>query len=341
MKLTPSKEELKLKKLIEESNKILVTGHQRIDPDAICGVLAVTKIINQLFPEKTVNPILQESHYKWPINSEKVFPGIKSVKNIPDETIDLDKYDLVIVCDADRLDRCITNMKGSSKIAVIDHHEIHPKEGRDIFINEKRSSCSEQVYVSFKRMFDGGFKVGKDIATLIYFGITADTGRFLYKSVNSETFEVVSEIFDISNANPQQVEKNSLRISRNSLNALSEALKNMRCEKNYCYSYIEKDFTEQNNITSEEVTSGGKDYFLSQLIVNTKDIDWGFVVIPTPEQNIWRVSFRAFRDTEDVERFARALGGGGHITASAANVDSNTAKEAVEVVLDTIESNPS
>ena len=341
MKLTPSKEELKLKKLIEESEKILVTGHIRIDPDAVCSILITTDILRQIYTEKIINPIIQESYYKWPINTEEIFPGINTINNLPGEVIDLEKYDLVIVCDAGSIERCLPKWKGDTEIAIIDHHEIIPNSKQDVLINEKRSSNSEQLYITFRKIFDGSFSINKDLASLIYFGITADNGRFLYENVNSETFEVVAEIFDIAEVNPQIVEKNTLRLSINSLKALGEALNNMQCKKNFCYSYFTKDFVKKNGLTVEELTSGGKDHFLSNIVINTKDIDWGFVTYPTSEKDIWKVSFRAFRNTENVEPYARALGGGGHIRSASATVDAKSAKEAVKIVLDTIAQNPS
>jgi phosphoesterase RecJ-like protein len=341
MKLTPSKEETKLKKLIEESEKILVTSHIRIDPDAVCSILITTDILEQLYPEKSIFPIIQESYYKWPINTEKIFPGIGTIENIPNEMVDLNDYDLVIVCDAGEIERCLPKRKGKTKVVIIDHHEIIPNSKQDVLINEKRSSNTEQLYITFKRIFNGNFSVNKDLATLIYFGIITDNGRFLYENVNSETFEVVAEIFDIAEVNPQLMEKNILRLNINSLKALREALNNMKCKKNFCYSYFTKGFVKKTHLTVEELTSGGKDHFLSNIVVNTKDVDWGFVVYPTSNNDVWKVSFRAFRDTENIEPYARALGGGGHIRAASSTITAKSAKEAVKIVLDTISQNPS
>ncbi len=341
MKLTPSKEEKKLKRLIEDSDKILVTAHIRIDPDAVCSILITKDIINQVYPEKSVDPIIQESYFKWPINTEEIFPGINAIKNLPNQTIDLEKYDLVIVCDSGSIERCLPKRKGETKIAIIDHHEINSDLRQDVLVNEKRSSNSEQLYITFKKIFKGKFSVDKNIASLIYFGITADNRRFLYENVNSETFKVVAEIFDTAEVNPQIVEKNTLRLSLSSLKALGEALNNMKCKENYCYSYFTRDFVKKNGLTVEELTSGGKDHFLSQLVINTKDVDWGFVTYPISEKDMWKVSFRAFRNTQNVEPYARALGGGGHVRAASSTVEAKSAKEAVKTVLAVISQNPS
>jgi phosphoesterase RecJ-like protein len=324
MKLTPSKEEKKLKKLLDESQKILVTGHQRIDPDAVCSILVTIDILKQIYPEKDIDPIIQETNYNWPINTEEVFPGIGKIKNLPNEEIDLDQYDLVLVEDANRIGRCLSKTKGKSKITVIDHHDSKLREKPDIFINEGRSSNVEQLYITFKRIFNGNFKISKDTASLIYFGITADNGRFLYDKVSSDTFQVVADIYDIADVNPQKLEKNVLRLTRKSLISLKEVMENMKCDGNYCYSYITKEFIDKHNLTNSDVTSGGKDYFLSNIIVNTQGLDWGFMVYPIPGENRCRVSFRSFRNTEDVQKYARQLGGGGHINASAASINAKS-----------------
>lgn len=337
MNLKPSKEELKLKKLVENSQKVLITGHRGIDPDAVCSILILTDILKQIYPDKEVFPIIQEIRYEWPINTDELFPGISTIDNRGKDQIDLDNYDLAIACDSSSLERCLPNTKGKTTIAIIDHHNSPPDGSESAFVNEQRSSNSEQIYITARRLWGDKFEISKNTARLIYLGIVMDNGRFLFDKINSDTFAVVSDIYDIAKVNMQKIDKDFSIMTKRTTISLTEALNNRKSEGRMCYSSFSKEFIKDNNLKTEEVTAGGKDYFLSNIIVGNKDYDWGFVVYPSIKEDKWRVSFRSFINTEDVEQYAKALGGGGHKVASAAYLDDiDNEKDGVQKVLDTI-----
>lgn len=341
MKLTPSKEELKLKKLIEESSKILLITHIRIDEDAICSTLLTYYFLHKYYPDKEISIIIQETQDYWPRFTELDLKDYEKIDNIPSsQKVDLTKYNLVILNDVDEIKRCLSNYEGKTKVAIVDHHDSLAPESFEVKVNELRSSATEQVFITYKRILGNKFKVDKYISQYVHIGIFADTGRFLYSKTTSDTYEIMAEIKKVNTTNSEDLWKKIMNMDPKAVKTLGEAINNMKIVDNLCYSYISDEYKKNNNLTIDQVRSGISDNFLSSIARYIHGVDWAFVVFPIGE-NAWKIGFRSIGGKVDVEKYARALKGGGHRSAASTIISANTVDEALKIVLDTIASNPS
>jgi phosphoesterase RecJ-like protein len=330
-----------LKKLIEESEKVLITTHAIPDTDAKVSTAIVYHTLKNYFKKKDLD-LLWQGKDKYPdieLNlgeSEEV-----SVRTRRDDQVDLSNYDLIILTDVDELRRALENTTGERKnysIVVIDHHQpsVAGESEADLFINNQLSSASEQLYHTFKEIFGDEWAGDEYIARLIQYAIVDDTGRFMYDSVKPSTYEVMAELIRVVKVDLEEFSHNMNRMTFNSYKVLQQALENFRVVDNYGYSWITKDFIIENNLTSEDYQAGAV-MFLNDYMRRLEGIDWGFIVKESfAGTGEWGVSFRSIRGAKEVNKIAEKLGGGGHHWAASARLKAEDKDDAIQQVLSAV-----
>ena len=143
------KTERLLKKEILKAKRILLLTHKGPDVDAFCSMLLSYKILKNIFPHKDIMMKVRQ----YPNNR---FPLMKTLQLVgKDEGIVPGGEDLIIVTDSSEWRMCIEDqdsIQNSNALTFfIDHHKTEMKEL--LVINEARSSATEQVYVTLKRIF--------------------------------------------------------------------------------------------------------------------------------------------------------------------------------------------
>ncbi|MDF2607198.1 MAG: hypothetical protein K0S34_1393 [Bacillales bacterium] len=165
-------------------NTIIIHRHTRPDPDAYGSQGGLAEIIKYTFPEKEVYVVGEE---------EETLHFMMRMDQIDDI-----KYSnaLVIVCDTANTERISdSRYKMGSKLIKIDHHPNDDKYGDVLYVDTSSSSTSEIIYELYKAGKDShSFKINKKAAELIFAGIVGDTGRFLFPSSTSKTFEIAAEL---------------------------------------------------------------------------------------------------------------------------------------------------
>ena len=106
-------------------------------------------------------------------------------------------FDLILLTDAGDLTLCSDEndkIDNSLPLVVIDHHDTSFDTNDNVLlINENMSSATEQVYMLLKEVFGKKFLLNEDTASLVQYGIVADTGRFLYDITTPNTHRVFAE----------------------------------------------------------------------------------------------------------------------------------------------------
>jgi phosphoesterase RecJ-like protein len=317
-----------LKKYIEKAQNILVVSHRGPDMDAFCSMLLVKEFLNIYYPKKSV------------IAKAKRLPSF----NIPRmhditvvDSLNKGEEDLIIIVDAAEIDLVCEEGDGlidtSTKIAVIDHH-MTERDRHDVLINENRSSAAEQVIVSFKEILGKKFKLTKEIAELGQYGISADTGRFLYETTGPDTFRLYADLYEFSPIDLEEVTYKVNKFPRESIDVMVELLRRVIFEKDMVYTYIKLEDTRKwsDSDIGEAVT-----FFKNNFLRYIQGVHWGFVLKPsTKEENIWYANFRAAKGFQRVDRIAEDLGGGGHMYASGAKIVYSEPKTSQQVLTDVL-----
>jgi phosphoesterase RecJ-like protein len=296
----------KIVEIIKSKHTFLITAHMRLDGDALGSELALYKILTDMGkPAVVYNQDPTPANYLF-------LPGVNRIGHALGET---DHYDAVFVLDCSELDRVgsAADIIGAIKqIINIDHHVSNGGFCDVKLIDPRASSTGELIFRVISQL---GIPITADVATNLYAAILTDTGGFRYGNTTKDALTIAGCLVECG-AKPQWI---SQHVYENNPPAkimlLSRVLQTLTFDLN------------------------GK---VGSLVVYQRDLDEtgalhdhteGFIDIPRTvegtmisilysqiSENRFKVSLRS-KDDVDIERVARAFGGGGHNNAAACRVD--------------------
>jgi phosphoesterase RecJ-like protein len=182
--------------LLHLPRKVVVTMHQKPDPDAMGSSLALAGVLLQLGHEVTViSPTNWPDFLKWMPGSKKVIDFEASREK---GIAALEAAEWVFCLDFNALYR---TKHMAAKLAelncvkiLIDHHEQPETQAFDYGISlTAKSSTSEMVYDFIKESGNEQL-ISEDIAACLYAGIIGDTGSFRFPATTSHVHEIVADL---------------------------------------------------------------------------------------------------------------------------------------------------
>ncbi|MFN5761328.1 MAG: DHH family phosphoesterase [Sphingobacteriales bacterium] len=310
--------------LAQGQKRVVVTMHQKPDPDAMGSSLGLAHFLKKLGHHvQVISPTNWADFLKW-------MPGCEEVMDYEFSKEKADKIlfeaEWLFCLDFNALYRTRHMAQVLEKLTctkiLIDHHEQPQKESFD-FGNSvvPKSSTAELI---FEFIMESGHQhlIDVPISECLYAGVMSDTGSFRFPSTTSSVFEMVAFLkktgFNHSKIH-EEVYDNYLE---NRLRFLGHVLSN-RLEILYEYNTavisIPKSDILRFNIRTGD-TEGLVNYPLS-----IKGIKFAALLIDRDEERKW--SFRS-KGSFDCNQFARNyFEGGGHKNAaggrSSASVDEN------------------
>lgn len=307
----------KIYDLIKKSNPIIIHRHINPDGDALGSQWGLKKIIEENFPKKRVLVPGDMTNYMAQFFQPSDVVNNKDYHNA-----------LVLVCDTANRERISGQFWNNAKnIIKIDHHpEVDNYETLNLVDSSASAAC--QVVAKWAKIMK--LKVPQKAAEYLFFGLVTDSGRFLYRSVSSETFDVASFLMDKGFSVLDLYEKLYLQeiktawikgyilsnflITANGLGYLiftkEELLK------------LEKDFNHKlKTINKKEKITLFREDFTNQvnLMANIKGIKIWFIACQDATSSDFKISVRSSRwkINESVAKF----GGGGHNSAAGARLE--------------------
>lgn len=299
---------------IKKAKNIAIFTHINPDFDAFGSALAL------YFACKKMNKSVSFISKANLTEKQEVFIDKSWINEICNES----DFDLFISTDTpskNRLGDYGYLFESNNETIVIDHHQNVDLVGKYNFINTSFSSCSEIVFKIIKAL---KINIDQQIASLLYLGLSADTGSFMNTNTNSCSFKTAYELSklgaDLAFINQYQYRSFSIKEIEirkylyENYKILGEcayilvdlaALKKMACSKADC------------------------DFYSSELI-SIKEAKYSFSIIES-NKNFYEISMRA-KSGYNVRDIANELGGGGHIGAAGAKVEA----ESIEAVKDKI-----
>ena len=294
-------------KKIKEYDTIVIGRHIGVDPDALCSQLALRDSILLTYPEKKVVAIGTGSAKFTHLGKLDKIENFDNSLIIITDTPDKKRIDSI------NFNQCDFSIK-------IDHHPFIEKFCDIELIEDDKSSACEIIA---NIILNSELKCNDTIAELLFIGIVSDSNRFLFNSVTSDTFKLVSEYleeysFDLNNT-----------YSKLYLRPLSE----LRLE-----GYISSNIKVTDNhlgyivITDEIISKYGVDSASAGNMVNNYNYVKEMVVWATITEDVknkqYRVSIRS-RGPE-INGIAEKHSGGGHKMAAGARV--KTLEEALKIM---------
>ena len=175
------------KRLIDNSQKILLISHRKPDGDTLGACTSMYNALKTEGKELTLACIdeIPERYSFMPDTKEYI------------HEFDFREFDLLIVCDAGA--SYMTNyhvkypdiFKGDVPVINIDHHASNDNFGKVNIVNTSAASATMIVYRFFKFF---GYEITPNMATGILTGLYNDTGSFMHQNTTPEALKIAGEM---------------------------------------------------------------------------------------------------------------------------------------------------
>lgn len=285
---------------IEEYDTIAIYRHVFPDPDSYSSQTALKSIIENTYPNKKV--VLLGEHSK---KLEYI--------NTMDKEIKLDKNCLAFILDVankERVDNQTFNNCGY--IIKIDHHKPFDEPFEDLtWVDTNYSSCSEMI-LDLYLTYENKLKIDKEGRRALFTGIIGDTGRFLYVDNPTNLFEKLSKItFDLET---KEIYANMYKREESELKFLGYIYSNyITTENGVAYLKVKNEIAKKYGLQPINAAR------MVNALQDTEGINnWNFFV--EKEDGSIFCEFRS--NGPIVNNIASEFGGGGHMLAAGASLES-------------------
>ena len=186
----------KLKNVITNPQKIVITTHRGPDGDAMGSSLALYNLLVKLNHEvNVITPNDYASFLHW-LAGNNLVTEYESSRETAEKLVD--NADIIFMLDFNhiyRIDGLVSNVESSNAIKVlIDHHQDPQENIADLIFSEPTICSTAQLLFQIIDKMDLSYLIDKDIAECIYVGIMTDTGSFKYSSTTSETHNIIARL---------------------------------------------------------------------------------------------------------------------------------------------------
>lgn len=301
------------KKLIDRSERILLTMHERMDGDDGGSLLALMHNLKKA-GKQVVCAIKQGVP-----ESLRFLPGSHTIL----DDITHENFDLLITCGCANKQRC-----GSPKIVDlniplinIDHHPDNENFGNVNIVDPKKSSVAELVYEMFLHY---NWPINNNIATCLLTGIITDTGSFMHSNTQTSSLHAASSLLQ-KGARIQSIFEHTYKNKPPKiLKAWGRALSNIKYDQNrkIIYSIIDQTDLETFGELPKNAFEG-----LAETLNTYPEAK--FALLLKQEGSSIKGSLRTDPvKNMDVGALAKTFGGGGHKMAAGFSVEGKLEKNA-------------
>lgn len=307
-----TKEFQQAKNLIDQSHKILLTMHERMDGDDGGALLAVGSQLEKMGKQVTY------AVKKGVPPNLSFLPGSEKVA----DDIEHQDFDLLITFGCSSKNRCGSEKMIALDVPIlnIDHHPDNSNFGHVNVVDSKKSSVAELMYDFF--LFNK-WEITKDIATCLLTGIITDTGSFMHSNTQSSTFAAAAALLGKGAQTHKIIKQTFQSKTPQILKAWGKAMENSYYDEKHKIIYsvmTEKDLAE-----FEKLPQAAFEGFTETL--NTMP-EAKFAMFLRQDGPIIKGSLRSdtFKNV-DVSKIAHVFGGGGHKLAAGFSVAGKLMKD--------------
>lgn len=287
---------------IEEFKTIIVHRHMRPDGDCIGSQAGLVHILRNTYPNKNIYSVGDD------IPEYLSFIGLSD--KVPD---DIYQEALVIVVDTSIKERIYDARWQNAKFLIkIDHHDdSYAFRENDYleFIDASSAACAA-IIMRFYEANKDILKINKEAATALYTGIITDTGRFLYRGVDSTLMHAAAGLLDEGIDMEYIYAKLNLK-DMNTYRLEAYVYKNMKMTKSgVVYVFFTKKIMKKFGVTKDEAAA----------LVNTMSSIKGSLIWVTFVDYDDNIRVRLRSRYVAVNEVACKYRGGGHLQASGATI---------------------
>ncbi len=185
----------KFKKLLNESQNIILINHIRMDPDAFWSLSAFYYILKKNLNKNiiAINDEQRPENFSF-LDENNIFITNPNLKDF--------NPDLIISFDASSLDQLWKSYKNNidafnkTNFIVIDHHITNPWFWNINIINTKSSSTCELIFEILEN-FSYTKYITPKIATLLNAWILTDTNMYYNQNTTPKTLEIAAKLMKL------------------------------------------------------------------------------------------------------------------------------------------------
>ena len=319
-----------LQEQIKQSPTTYVMGHSYPDMDSIGSALGIARIAMMLGQD--VKVIIDKNKVGADIQNllDEIEKFQETNENIisPEEAYEtVTSEDLVVMVDHHKPSMSIAPdiCEQTNKVVVIDHHrrgDEFPKDPILVYIEPYASSAAELIAELFEYVSSDGNSINRVEATAMLGGIIVDTNNFTLRT-GSRTFDAASYL--------QSVGANTTTIQRILKEDPTNYLKRMEIIKTF--DFVSDGMAiahgEEEETHTQVIAAQTADTMLSMT-----DVEASFVIVRLNDAQVG-ISSRSLGKV-NVQRIMEKMGGGGHLTNAATQIEDRSIEEVKEQLIEVI-----
>lgn len=296
----------RISELIGRHRTFLITAHERLDGDALGSELALYQMLSRMGKEATVyNQDPTPENYLFLPGSDRI------IRELPPP----ESFDAAFILDCSELERV---GKGAVRIGTvrhlvnIDHHISNGGFCETALIDSQASSTGELIHRLAVHM---GFVMTPEVATNLYTAILTDTGGFRYGNTRRGALLAAADLV-AGGAEPQWISENVYEANPPAkIRLLAATLPTLTLEMGGRVGSL--------TVTLQTLAAAGAFPEHTEGFVDLprtiRGVEISLLYVEQPDGR-FKLSLRS-KGNINVERVARAFGGGGHINAAACRVE--------------------
>ncbi len=303
--------------LIKSSDNVLVMGHRFADLDSLGSAIGVVAIANAL--GKTANVVMSEK-------TTLAMPLLKHLKtngseNLIVEPSEVDEYiqkrTLLVIVDTHRQSflECPELYDAVNSVVVIDHHRktVDHINKAVIFFHEPNASSACEMVTELIEYINIDVKLMPHFADALLSGITLDTKNFVMKT-GVRTFEAAAYLRSMGadTVKVKQLFSNSMQTQK----AKSEVMKNAAMYEGCAVAVVDFEADDVRIVASQAADE----------LLNVDETVASFVLFKTGDTI--NISARSYGEL-NVQLVMEELGGGGHQTMAATQLNGESFENAL------------
>lgn len=312
--------------LLATPRKVVITMHQKPDPDAMGSSLALYHLLTQLgHTVKVVSPTNWPAFLDWMPGCDKVLDYESNNKAKEEAHSSIAIADWLFCLDFNAISRtkhlAATIQNATCTRILIDHHQQPELERFHYGISDtSKSSTCEMIY-DFIVASGYADKINVSIAECLYAGVMGDTGSFRFASASSDVHRMIAALKAKGLQHTNVHENIYDNYLENRLRFLGHILMNrMQIFYEYNTALIA---IPKSDLLKYEIKTGDTEGLVNYPL-SISGIKLAAICIDRDEERKW--SFRS-KGNIDVNTFARTyFEGGGHFNASGGHTSDSLEK---------------
>jgi len=324
--LTPRFEELKA--LLDDVERVVVSGHAKADGDAVGAIAAMRRHLE--LEGKQVTALLLE-----PLSARYRFMDFADKHEVYDPETHaelMQEAEVFVMCDLSlptRLGPLEEAVAGSDcKTVCIDHHPCEDEGPGDVNLLDQTATATGRIIWDYIHHVEG--RVDREIAESVFVSVSTDTGWFRYTNTDADVMELAAELashrLDLPAMYRAIYQANSIPMLR-LLGHVTRSL-NEEFGGQFVWGAIGKDFVDALGVDRLDTDP------ILDVLRSAEDAQVVALFTENADGSV-SLSLRS-RGRPDMNRVAREVGGGGHAFAAGATLSADTAEADRGTVLSSI-----